>query len=165
MVFVQSVDHINCIPANNLFLFSERSQVSKTQSTKDKLLNSQLFWASIKLLMYKLGWDPAVSTCRLVLDPWLWLGEVLILAWPLVPSENKTWTFLWPWSISPSEKDSSPFLQVVLGGKKPLWLTISIYIPGESKEVVDLLILNLKRHCKSSFFLFLLLLRYFVFDI
>lgn len=66
MAFVQSVDHINCIPANNLFFSSKREakyQRHKVLKISFSILNcSQL---SIKLLMDNLGWDPTVSTCRL----------------------------------------------------------------------------------------------------
>lgn len=116
--------------------------------------------------MYKLGWDPTVSTCKLVLDPWLWLGEVLILVWPLVPLENKTQAFLWPWSISLSEQDSTPFLQVLVLGHKTPWLfPLTVLVKAKRSLICSYWILkDIPSHLFFCFCGWVLEILYFIFN-
>lgn len=92
---------------------------------------------SIKLLMYKLGWNPSGSTCRPLLDPWLWLREVLTLMCPLALLGNKTWPLtasvnqqLWRGfhSFSPSSSGAEHwlFLCTRLIGAKYGWFALSL---------------------------------------
>lgn len=76
---------------------------------------------SIKLLMDKLGWDPSGSTCKFLLDPWLWLREVLILMYPLVLLGNNTWALLQPVN-QPLWRGFHPFSPCSPGAKHWLFL-------------------------------------------